>query len=76
MSAILMALGIVRGLGYWAVGEYTRDVLITVAIALPMMLVGIFIGYRIHTGLRELAVRRLVSGALIASGLALLVRSG
>jgi uncharacterized protein len=76
MSAILVALGIVRGLGYWLVGEYTRDVLITVAIALPMMLVGIFIGNRIHTGLSEIAFRRLVSGALIVSGLALLVKSG
>jgi uncharacterized protein len=76
MSAILVALGIVRGLGYWVVGEYTRDVLITVAIALPMMLVGIFIGNRIHTGLSEIAFRRLVSGALIVSGLALLVKSG
>jgi len=76
MSAILVALGVVRGLGYWAVGEYTRDVLITVAIALPMMLVGIFIGNRIHTGLSDLAFRRLVSGALIVSGLALLAKSG
>jgi uncharacterized membrane protein YfcA len=76
MSAILVALGIVRGLGYWAVGEYSRDVLITVAIALPMMLVGIFIGNRIHTGLSELAFRRLVATALIISGVALLVKSG
>ena len=76
MSAILVALGIVRGLGYWVVGEYTRDVLITVAIALPMMLVGIFIGNRIHTGLSDLAFRRLVSSALIVSGLALLAKSG
>jgi uncharacterized membrane protein YfcA len=76
MSAILVALGIVRGAGYWAVGEYNRDVLITVAIALPMMLVGIFIGNRIHTGLSDLAFRRLVSGALIASGLALLAKGG
>jgi uncharacterized protein len=75
MSAILVALGLVRGAGYWAVGEYTRDVLITVAIALPMMLAGIFVGNRIHTGLSELAFRRLVSGALIVSGLALLGKS-
>ena len=33
MTAILVALGVVRGLGYWAVGEYNRDVLVTVAIA-------------------------------------------
>jgi uncharacterized membrane protein YfcA len=41
-----------------------------------MMLVGIFIGNRVHTGLNELAFRRLVSGALIVSGLALLAKSG
>ena len=76
MSAILVALGIVRGLGYWAVGEYSRDVLITVAIALPMMLVGIFIGNRIHTGLSELAFRRLIAFALMVSGLALLAKGG
>jgi uncharacterized membrane protein YfcA len=75
MSAILVALGIVRGAGYWAVGEYSRDVLITVAIALPMMLAGIFLGNRIHTGLSELAFRRSVGGALIVSGLALLAKS-
>jgi uncharacterized membrane protein YfcA len=74
MNAILLALVVLRGAGYWAVGEYTRDVLVTTAIALPMMLVGIFIGNRVHTGLSELAFRRLVSGALVVSGLALLVR--
>jgi uncharacterized protein len=76
MNAILLALVVLRGAGYWAVGEYTRDVLVTTAIALPMMLVGIFIGNRVHTGLSELAFRRLVSGALIVSGLALLVKNG
>jgi uncharacterized protein len=76
MSAILVALGIVRGLGYWAVGEYTRDVLVTVAVALPMMFVGIFIGDRIQTGLSDIAFRRVVCAALIASGLALFVKSG
>lgn len=76
MNAILLALVVMRGAGYWVVGEYTRDVLVTTAIALPMMLVGIFIGNRVHTGLSELAFRRLVSGALIVSGLALLVTSG
>jgi uncharacterized membrane protein YfcA len=40
------------------------------------MLCGIFIGNRVHTGLSELAFRRLVGGALTVSGLALLVKSG
>jgi hypothetical protein len=30
MNAILLALVVLRGAGYWAVGEYTRDVLVTV----------------------------------------------
>lgn len=76
MNAILLALVVLRGAGYWAVGEYTREALVTAAIALPMMFAGIFIGNRIHTGLSELAFRRLVSGALMASGLVLLVKSG
>jgi uncharacterized membrane protein YfcA len=75
MSAILLALVALRALGYGAVGEYTREVMITVAIALPMMLAGIAVGNRIHTGLSDTAFRRLVSGALMLSGLALLVRS-
>jgi hypothetical protein len=40
-----------------------------------MMLAGIYIGNRIHTGISELAFRRLVSGALVVSGAALLVKS-
>jgi uncharacterized membrane protein YfcA len=76
MNAILLALVVLRGAGYWAVGEYSADVLILAGVALPLMFGGIFIGNRIHTGLSELAFRRLVGGALIASGAALLVRSG
>jgi uncharacterized protein len=76
MNAILLALVILRGAGYWAFGEYNRDVLVTAAVGLPLMLAGILIGNRVHTGLSELAFRRLVSGALIVSGLALLVKSG
>ena len=74
MSAVLVALGVVRGLGYFAVGEFTRDVLMTFALAFPMMLIGILIGDRFHSGLSELAFRRVVAGALIASGAALMVK--
>jgi uncharacterized protein len=74
MTAILLTLAFVRGVGYWAVGEFTREVMILAAILLPMMLVGIFIGNRFHHGMSELIFRRTVSSALIASGLALLVK--
>src|SRR5262249_22537977 len=74
MSAALVALGIVRGLGYFAVDEFNRDVLTTFAVAFPMMLIGIFIGDRIHSGLSDVVFRRVVAGALIVSGAALMIK--
>ena len=74
MSAALVALGVVRGLGYFAVDEFNRDVLTTFAMAFPMMLLGIFIGDRVHSGLSELAFRRVVALALVVSGAALMIK--
>ena len=74
MSAALVALGIVRTLGYFAIDEFNRDVLTTFALAFPMMLLGIFIGDRVHSGLSDLAFRRVVALALVVSGGALMVK--
>jgi uncharacterized membrane protein YfcA len=74
MTAILLTLTVVRGVGYWAVGEFDREVLIVTAILFPSMMAGIFIGNRFHHGMSDVAFRRTVAGALIASGLALLVK--
>jgi uncharacterized membrane protein YfcA len=74
MSAALVALGLVRGLGYFAVDEFNRDVLTTFAMAVPMMLIGIFIGDRIHAGLSDVVFRRVVALALVVSGGALMIK--
>ncbi len=74
MTATLLTLGLVRGLGYWAVGEFTREVLVVFAFAFPLMMIGIAIGNRFHHGMSDLAFKRTVSCALIASGLALLAK--
>jgi uncharacterized protein len=74
MSALILGLSIVRSIGYFAVGEFGREVWVGFALALPMMLLGVFLGDRIHAGLSDLAFRRVVSGALIASGIALLLK--
>src|SRR5262249_48951797 len=50
MTTLLLALTVTRGVGYWLVGEFNRDVLLMFAATLPMMLIGIFIGNRVHTG--------------------------
>ena len=73
MTAILLTLTVVRGVGYWAVGEFSREVLIAAAMLFVPMLIGIFIGNRFHHGMSDLTFRRTVSGALIASGVALLM---
>jgi uncharacterized protein len=74
MTGMLLALGVVRGAGYWAVGEFTREVLVVVGMALPLVMIGIFIGNRFHHGMSDLVFKRTVSCALIASGLALLAK--
>jgi uncharacterized membrane protein YfcA len=74
MTGILLTLTVIRGAGYFAVGEFSRDVLVATAILFPSMLLGIFIGNRFHHGMSELVFRRTVACALIVSGLALLIK--
>lgn len=74
MTAILLTLTVIRGIGYFAVGEFSRDVLVVTALLFPSMLVGIFIGNRLHHGMSEKAFRRTVACALTVSGLALLIK--
>ncbi len=74
MTAILLTLTVVRGIGYFAVGEFTREVFEVAAFLFPSMLIGIFIGNRFHHGMSELVFRRTVACALAVSGLALLIK--
>lgn len=74
MSAMLLTLSLVRGIGYYATGEFTRDALIVFAAILPVMLVGIYIGDRIHVRLSEVTFRRLVGATLLLCGVPLLLR--
>jgi uncharacterized membrane protein YfcA len=73
MSMILVLIGLVRGLGYFAVGEFRHEVLLVLLFTLPMALIGIFFGDRLQTGMSDIAFGRLVSGSLVISGFALLV---
>ena len=74
VAASLFALGILRGGAYVLTGEFTRDVLIACAAALPVMALGIFVGNRVHANLNDLAFKRLVACILMGSGLPLLLR--
>jgi uncharacterized protein len=74
MSALLLTLGIVRGAGYYAVGEFGLEAFVLFAAGAPLMLLGMFLGDRIHTRISEDLFRRIVSVVLIVSGLALILR--
>jgi uncharacterized membrane protein YfcA len=74
MSAMLLTLCVARGVGYWVVGEFTGEVWMAFAMALPLMLIGIWAGDRIHVKLSELAFKRLVCVVLLICGIPLLLR--
>lgn len=74
MSAMMLTLSVIRGAGYFAVGEFGRDALIAFTFAFPLMLLGIFVGDRFHADMPETTFRRVVSIVLIVSGAALLVK--
>src|SRR5262249_20688280 len=74
MSAALVAMGLVRGLGYFRVREVRAGLWPVLTITLPMTLIGIYLGNRIFAEVSEVRFRRLVSLTLIVSGFALLVK--
>lgn len=74
VAAILFGLGIFRGLGYAVIGGYDRETLMACLVAVPIMLVGVWIGNHVHANLNDIAFKRLVAAILIASGLPLLFR--
>jgi uncharacterized membrane protein YfcA len=74
MSAALVAMGLIRGAGYLAIGEFTVHVWLFLAMTVPMALVGIYPGNRFFAAVTEVGFRWLVSLALILSGFALLVK--
>jgi len=71
VAAILLGLGILRVSGYIAVGAYDRDAVLACAAALPLMVLGAFLGNRVHANLEQLKFRRPVGVILLASGIPL-----
>jgi uncharacterized membrane protein YfcA len=73
-SAMLLLLSTVRGIGYYAVGEFTVDSWIMFAAAFPAMLAGIYVGDRIQLGFTEVTFRRVVCATLCLCGVTLLLK--
>lgn len=74
LAALMMTMAVMRGVGYYAVGEFGRESLLLFAAALPFMLAGIFLGDRVNTGMSEATFRRVVCAILILSGIPLMLK--
>jgi uncharacterized membrane protein YfcA len=74
ISAMLLALSLVRTVAYAAVGELSAESLAVFAAALPAMALGIYAGSRIHARISEKAFKRLVCAILVACAIPLLLK--
>jgi uncharacterized protein len=66
--------GGIRLIAYTVMGLYGQTTLFAVALALPVAVVALLAGGRIHTGLSQPTFMRLISVLLLASGVALILR--
>jgi uncharacterized membrane protein YfcA len=66
--------GGIRLAGYAVLGFFDMTALIYIAIALPVVAIALFLGGRVHSTLSATTFTRLISGLLLASGFALLVK--
>jgi hypothetical protein len=74
MAGTLMLMGIARTLGYVSVGAVDNEVLITFAVALPLMGMGVVLGQRMHAMLNQQGFNRLVGVLFVLIGAFLFVR--
>jgi uncharacterized membrane protein YfcA len=56
------------------VDGFNFDIIRILVVAVPMMLLGLYLGNRIHGLLGEVGFRRLISARLFATGLPLVLR--
>ena len=74
ISAMLLALSLIRLVAYAAVGELGAESLAVFAAALPVMGLGIYLGGRIHARMSEGLFKGLVCAILVVCAIPLLLR--
>ena len=74
ITSIMLCQGVTRLIGYAVMGLYDRHVLLLLAAALPMMLIGSWLGARLIRRFDPAWFNRAVGIVLLASGAALLIK--
>jgi uncharacterized membrane protein YfcA len=73
-ATIFLLDGAGRLAGYVFTGFFSLDLVLMMAVAIPLMVIGMFIGGRIHTNMSQQTFQRAISMLLIFSGITLLVK--
>ena len=74
ISAILFLLALLRAGGYGSLGFYDAKALTLLVALVPVMVLGMVFGERVHHGLDEHLFKRIVAALLVACGVALLLK--
>jgi uncharacterized membrane protein YfcA len=74
VTTILMFQAVARIVGYAQIGLYNRNVLLLVAMGLPLMLIGAWIGGLLGGRIQQHVFNRCVAALLLVSGVALILK--
>jgi len=74
VATIFAIEGVLRIIGYSAIGFYTSELLFLSLIGLPVMIIAMNVGGHIHTNISQLTFQRAIGILLIGSGIALLYK--
>jgi len=74
VATVFLIDGSSRIIGYFFSGFYHLETMILVALALPIMVLGMYIGGHIHTTISQATFQRAIGILLVGSGMALLLR--
>jgi len=74
MSTVLFLLSIVRIAGYGGLGLYDARVGALLVVLMPVMVVGMLVGERVHQRLSDARFQKVVAVMLVASGIALALK--
>jgi hypothetical protein len=75
LSAMMLAMGLARGVGYVGVDVLGGEAVMLFAAAFPLSLLGLYLGDRVYMTISEREFRRIVCAILIVSGVLLLLKN-
>lgn len=73
-AAVFFIDGLIRAVGFSFSGFYTSTVLLSIAYALPIMFLSMYIGNHIHTNITQRTFQKAIGVFLIFSGIALVLK--